>query len=152
MKIIGLVGKKEFTEISEYFLSKNTEMIIMDPMRVFGEMHVISAMNHAKRSFEYGTNRSKTIITEFLLYMAGERQISKALEKMKPKNNGNFVIVFPDGVYDDVLKGIGMERNDTLIDGTEEKAKFMSLSKNGLDVSYDDLVLEMVAMTDVMKA
>jgi len=152
MKIIGLVGKKEFAEISEYFLSRNTEMIIMDPMRVFGEIHVITAMNHAKRSFEYGTNRSKTIITEFLLYMAGERQISKALEKMKPKNDGKFVIVFPDGVDDDVLNGIGMKCDDTLIDGTEEKAKLMGLCRNGLDVSYDDLVLEMVAMTDVLKA
>ena len=152
MRIVGLVGKKEFTEISEYFLSKGTEMIIMDPMRVFGEIHVISAMEHAKRSFEYGTNRSKTIITEFLLYMAGERQISKALDKMKPRNDGKFVVAFPDGVDDDVLNGIGMEYDNTLIDGTEEKAKLIGLCRNGLDVSYEDLVLEMVAMTDILKA
>jgi len=152
MKIVGLIGKKEFSEISEYFLSKNVEIIIMDPMHVFGQDHIISAMNHAKRSFVNGTNRSKTIITEFLLYMAGERQISKALDKMRPKTNvHSFVIVFPDDVDDDVLNGIGMERNDNVIDGSEEKAKIMNLNKNGLDVSYNDLALEMVAMVDILK-
>ena len=153
MKVVGLVGNKEFTEISEYFLSKEVEMIIMDPMRVFGIDHITSAMEHARRSFRNGTNRSKTVITEFLLYMAGERQISKALAAMRPKKNRHsFVIVFPDGIDDSILNGLGMKRDDSLIAGTEEKAVTIGLSKNGLDVSYDDLILEMVAMADVLKS
>ena len=152
MRIVGLVGKKEFTEISDYFLSKDVEMIIMDPMRVFGKDHITSAMEHARRSFRNGTNRSKTVITEFLLYMAGERQISRALDAMKPKKGSiSFVVVFPDGVDDDIIDNLGMKRDDSLITGTEEKAIAMGLSKNGLDVLYDDLVLEMVAMADVLK-
>ena len=151
MKTAGLVGGMGFDKISEYFRSAGVDAIIMDPMRVFGTVHITSSMEHAQRSFANGTNRSKTVITEFLLYMAGERQISKALAVMKPKNNGSVVIVFPDGADDAVIAGLGMELDDTVIAGTDEKAEAIGLSKNGLNVSYDDLVLEMVAMVDVMK-
>ena len=153
VEIVGFIGGKKFEDISEYFNSADVDVIVMDSMRVFGRNHVISAMEHAERSFRNGTNRSKTIITEFLLYMAGERQISRALSTMKPKSEqGGIVAVFPNGVSKSVLEGSGMKRDDSVIDGTEEKAKVIGLSKNGLDVSYEDLVLEMVAMADVMKS
>jgi hypothetical protein len=67
---------------------------------------------------------------------------------MRPKNE-NIVAVFFGG-SSSTLDGMG-ERDDSLIDGTEEKAARMGLKKNGLGVSYEDLALETVAMLDILK-
>ena len=148
MEIIGIRANVAFNEMSERIRSAGADAALMDASMVFGRLHVISAMEHAERSFRHGTNRSKTVLTEFLMYMAGERQISKALERMKPKDNNIVAVLFSGDVS--VLNGLG-ERDDSLIDGTEEKAKRIGLKKNGLNVSYEDLALEMVAMLDILK-
>jgi len=148
MEIIGLRGNVPFEEMSERLRSTGADVAIMDAEMVFGRIHAISAADHAERSFVNGTNRSKTFLTEFLMYMAGERQISKALERMKPKGRDIVAVIFSGDSKQ--LEDIG-ERDDTLIDGTEEKAGRIGLNKNGLNVSYDDLVLEMVAMLDILK-
>lgn len=151
MRIIGLEGDMDFIELADLFRSKGIEAAVMDPMHVFGSIHIESAMIHAKRSFDNGTNRSKTMLTEFLLYMAGERQISKAMSAMKPKDGQNaFVVAFFDDVDDSVLKDIPMTRCDSLIEGTEEKAELLGL-KNEMNIPCDLFVLEMVAMVDVLK-
>jgi len=148
MEIIGLRGKVPFGEMSERLRSAGIDAALMDADMVFGRIHVISAAEHAERSFRNGTNRSKTFVTEFLMYMAGERQISKALERMRPKGNDIVAVIFSGDRKQ--LESIG-EPDDTLVDGTEEKAGRIGLIKNGLSVSYDDLVLEMVAMLDILK-
>jgi KEOPS complex subunit Cgi121 len=148
MEIVGLKGNIRFEEMSERLRSCGAEIALMDASMVFGKIHVISAAEHAERSFRDGTNRSKTFITEFLMYMAGERQISKALDRMRPKSKDMVAVLFSGDIT--VLNGMG-ERDDALIDGTEAKAQCIGISRNGLDVSYDDLVLETVAMLDIMK-
>ena len=152
MDIIGLKGNVEFGVLSEHLRSKGAEAVLMDTKRVFGRLHVISAMEHAKRSFANGNNRSKTLITEFFIYMAGERQITKALEIMTPKGGQkDLIVLFLNGYEDSMIKGSGMKRCDELIQGNEEKAKIIGLEKNGQNISYEDLVLEMVAMVDIQK-
>ncbi len=56
-----------------------------DARVIYGEDHVISAVNHAKRAFRQGTNATNTLALEILLYAAGERQIQKAIKKMGVK-------------------------------------------------------------------
>jgi len=148
MEIFGLKGNVPFEEMSKRLHSAGVNAALMDPFMVFGRIHVISAAEHAERSFANGTNRSKTFVTEFLMYMAGERQISKALERMRPKGSDVVAVLFSGD--SGILRDIG-ERNDSLIDGTEEKARLIGLDRNGLNISYDDLALEMVAMLDILK-
>lgn len=149
MDIVGLRCVIEFEELSDHFKKKGIEAVIMEPSRVMGPLHVISAWEHSRRSFSNHTNRSKSPITEFILYMAGERQISKALSAMRPEKD-ECVIFFPD-LRDADLSEIVYERDDTLIDPSEKKASVMGLEPKGMDITYEDLALEMVAMVDILK-
>ena len=147
LKVIGMEGGASFDEIISHFTSMGGEVVLMNPDKILGKEHVISAAIHAERSFKEGTNRSKTILTEVILYAAWERQISKALSKMKPKN-GRYVALLID-IDDPQLEAIGMVRNDSLIDATPEKAEKLGLKDPFL--SYEQQAVENVAMVELLK-
>ncbi len=151
VKVIGLRGEASFDDMVKHFTSLGGEVVIMDPMYVCGKDHIISAVRHAERSFEHGTNRSKTLLTEILLYAAGERQISKALEKMRPKAGcKEYALALLDVPDDLKLNDIGMERCDSILDANEAKADALGLDRS-FDIPIEDLALEMVALLDLAK-
>lgn len=151
VKIIGIRGACPFDEIVRHFTSMGGDVVLIDPLYVYGKDHVISAVQHAERSFTHKTNRSKTLLTEILMYASGERQISKALTRMRPKKGcEEFVAVVID-IPDLKLDEISMTRCDEIIDGTPEKAKAMGLDSNGLNIPLEELALELVAMLDIAK-
>ena len=119
----------------------------MNPNKVVGKDHILSAAHHAERSFQEGTNRSKTILTEIILYAAWERQISKALSKMRPEGN-EYVALLID-IDDPRLDEIGMVQDDSLMDATDAKAESLGLLKDS--IPYEEQALENVAMVDLMK-
>ena len=85
------------------------------------------------------------------MYIAGERQAGRALKKMRPvSDSGPRVAVLFD-IDDPKLDLIGLERDDSIVDGSPEKAEAMGLDAHGLDISYNQLALELVAMLDVEK-
>ena len=141
--IVGLKGTSYDDIVKGY-----GDIAVMNASYVLGHSHIESALMHASRSFLNGTNRSKTIITEFLLYMAGERQISKALSKMRPKDGDDLVAVIFNNSRD--ISSLDAYRNDDVILATEEKARLIGW--NGKErISYEDLALEMVAFVDILK-
>ena len=149
--VIGIRGNASFEDMVGHFTSLGGDCVIMDPMQVYGRDMVLSAVRHAVRAFDNGTNSSKSLLTEIILYASGERQISKALSKMRPKDgNDRYVVALLDVKGDLRLGDIGMERDDAIMDGDEEKAVIMGLT-NDLGVSYGALALERVAMVDVLK-
>ena len=151
VQVIGLRGEASFERMVEHFTSLGGEVVIMDPMYVCGKDHVISAVKHAERSFEHGTNRSKTLLTEIILYVAGERQISKAMERMRPKQGcKEYALALLDQPADLKLQDIGMERDDSILSATKEKAERMGL-ENPFGIPYEDLALETVALLDLAK-
>ena len=151
VQVIGLRGNASFEEMVKHFTSLGGEVVIMDPMRICGRDHVISAVMHAERSFEHGTNRSKTLLTEILLYAAGERQISKALSTMKPKDGcKEYALALLDQPDDLRLSEIGMERDDSILDANDSKAEAMGFDRS-FGISYEDQALEMVALLDLAK-
>ena len=83
-QVISMRGGSDFDSIVGHFTGMGGEVILFDPDMVAGRDHILSAAMHAERSFSEGTNRSKTLLTEIILYAAWERQISKADSKMKP--------------------------------------------------------------------
>lgn len=149
MIIAGFRTDMDAKDILRIIHEKGGEAAIVDASRVLGEDHIRSAMMHAERSFANGTNRSKTLLTEFLMYMAGERQISKALDAMSPHSD-EVVVILTDG-NGSILNDLEMKRDDSLIDATLEKAKALGFHQNGMDISPEDLALEMVAMLDILK-
>ena len=146
--VIGIRCERPFDEIIEHFRSLGGDAVLMNPEYVCGRDHILSAVMHAERAFEHNTNRSRTLLTETILYAAGERQISKALEKMMPKTNEMATAVF--GVKDLCLERIDAVSDDRIIECTNKK-----LNDLGIDrfegISCEDLVLEMVAVMDIQK-
>ena len=149
--VIGIRGGASFDDIVGHFTSLGGEVILMDPLQVYGSPMLISAVAHAERAFERNENSSRNILTEIILYASGERQISKALSKMGPKEGcEEYVALLLDVEGDLKLDSIGMERDDSIVDGNDSKAEAMGLT-NGLSIPYDDLALERVAMVDILK-
>jgi KEOPS complex subunit Cgi121 len=121
---------------------------------IFGVDHVRSALYHAKRAFEHGTNASDSIAMETLLYASGERQLSSAIKKMAVDGTTVEVVVaqlsegsLETGGWRELEESLGPEQTDRL--------KRFGISKPELDsVSAEravDLVLEKVASVDVTK-
>jgi KEOPS complex subunit Cgi121 len=134
----------------EHFHGLGVDVILMDPAYVCGRDHILSAAMHAERAFAQGTNRSKTILTETILYAAGERQISKALAKMRPKEECKEIVTVVFGNDDLKLNEIDAVSDDSIFSPSGEKAKNLGITVID-NVSAEDLVLEMVAMMDSQK-
>ena len=147
--VIGLRCVRPFDDIVKHFIDLGGDVILMDPDFVCGRDHILSAVMHAERAFASGNNRSKTLLTETIMYAAGERQISKALAKMKPKDGCGEMAAAVFRTTNMRLDAIGAVRDDKILDCTSEKAKNM-----GLDVTMApacEMALEMVAMMDIQK-
>ena len=89
LQVIGMHGNATFEQMVGHFTSMGGDCVLVDPDMVVGRDHLLSAAEHAERAFREGTNRSKTVLTEIILYSAWERQIGKAMTKMKPKEGRN---------------------------------------------------------------
>ncbi|MDR2846055.1 MAG: hypothetical protein LBV63_02115 [Candidatus Methanoplasma sp.] len=150
VKVIGIRGGASFDEIVSHFTGLGGEVVLLDPEMVCGKDHIISAVAHAERSFLNGTNRSKTILTEIILYAAGDRQIGRATEKMRPKPDADGMVAVLLDVDDLRLEDIGLERCDSIMDASENKAINLDIDEVP-GVPYEDLILERVAMVDLMK-
>ncbi len=149
--VIGVTGDCPFDRAVEHFTSMGGEVILLNPLYVYGERHILSAVMHAERAFANGTHRSKTLLTETIMYIAGERQASKALKKVRPvSDSGPRVAVLFD-IDDPKLDEIGLVRDDSIVAGTPEKAAAMGLDAFGQDVDFEELALESVAMLDIEK-
>ena len=148
--VIGIRCGSSFNDIIKHFQDLGGDVILMDPDLVCGRDHVLSAVMHAERAFEHGTNRSKSLLTETLLYAAGERQISKALAKMRPKEGRDGMIAAVFGVKDMRLDDINAVIDDKILGCTKDKLKNLGVTVSGT-IPLDDLVLEMVATVDIQK-
>ena len=148
-QVIGMRGPAGFREIVDHFTSMGGDVVLLDPDMVAGRGHALSAAEHAERAFREGTNRSKTLPTEIILYCAWERQIGKAMAKMGPKEGRDEYVAILMDVGDPRLEDIGMERDDSLIDATPWKAERLGLRSCFL--SPEDQAVENVAMVELLK-
>ena len=149
--VIGVTGDCPFDRAVEHFTSMGGEVILLNPLYVYGKRHVLSAVMHAERAFANGTHRSKTLLTETIMYIAGERQASKALKKVRPVSDSEPRVAVLFDIDDPKLDEIGLVRDDSVIAGTPEKAAAMGLDAFGQDVDFEELALESVAMLDIEK-
>ena len=143
-------GNATFEQMVGHFTSMGGDCVLVDPDMVVGRDHLLSAAEHAERAFREGTNRSKTVLTEIILYSAWERQIGKAMTKMKPKEGRNDYVALLIDIDDPRLEEIGMIRDDSLFEATPEKAERLGLIAGSL--SFEDQAVENVAMVELLKA
>lgn len=150
-QVIGMRGDATFEQMVGHFTSMGGDCVLLDPDMVVGRDHILSAAEHAERAFREGTNRSKTLPTEIILYSAWERQIGRAMAKMRPKEGRTDYVALLIDVDDPRLDDIGMVRDDSLMDPTEEKAVRLGLIIGG-SLGYGDQAVENVAMVELLKA
>lgn len=148
VSIMGIRGRLPFDTAVEHFTSMGGDVILLNPMYVYCREQILSAVEHAERAFRNGSNRSKTFLTEVIMYTSGERQVSKALKKMRPAEDSGEVIAVLFDIDDPHLDCLNVVRDDSILTGTEERAEAMGLSGKG---PYEYLALELVAMLDIEK-
>jgi len=138
------------TELSAYELMDSMPnrdgVLLLDSNMVMGIDHIRSSVLHAERAFSNGTNRSKTILTEIVLYLAEDRQIANAMERMRAKGR-DMVLVSLEHVD---IDGLDVEIDDGLICATSEKAMLLGLDLS-VDIPFEDQILERVSAVDLMK-
>jgi KEOPS complex subunit Cgi121 len=169
IKIIGAKGNIQnvdgFLKKVSQFVEKNDILIqIFDAELIFGKNHLISAYEHAKRAMDRKSNTTNSIEMETLLYSSGERQLKLAIPKMGVKK-GNVSIAlifisrsqskFSDKLVSKFLAELSLKREDKDLEGNEDKLKKFGISKNEMKTvsreKYGDLILEKVAMVDIIK-
>jgi len=135
----------------------DAEIVLMDADMVCGVDHLDSAVFHARRAFERGTNASNTLGMEVILYASGEKQISKAKKKMglhQETDKVAVVVLGPEDV-DNVLHDLELKRDDALLECSLEKAAAFGIDRKELETVGQemlvDLVLEKVAFVEILK-
>lgn len=174
MIVVGAEGEVEdvdtfIEKIKRLSEEKGIEIQVVDADLVCGKDHLLSAYQHAVRAFEEKRNSMKRISMEILLYLSGERQISDAIKKMGVKKDSQkLVFIFLDSKDHDELKGkisedevrkiveeMGMEIKEDVMEPSREKLRMLGFSEEEIDTvdkdKYEDLVLEKVAMVDIIK-
>jgi len=167
LKIIGAKGKitdvDSFLKIVNSFAKNNNIIIqVFDADLIFGEKHLISAIEHAKRAIDRKTNTTNSLEMEILLYASGERQLKLAIPKMgvkKGKANIAFVFIkenkLSDQLINELLKLLFLDKDDKVIKGDENTLRKFGISENEkgtvMKDKYGDLILEKVAIVDIIK-
>jgi len=129
---------------------------------IYGKNHLISAVDHAVRAMERKTNTTNSLAMEILLYAAGERQLKLAIPKMGvKKGDANIAFAVVDNKkrdeksIDELLKELSLERDDNVLEGNEDTLKSFGLNDQTIKTvtkdKYGDLILEKIAMVDIIK-
>ena len=166
MEIIGAKGNIQdidnfLKEIESFAKNHNIIIQAFDADMIFGKNHLISSVNHAVRSIDRKTNTTNSLEMEILLYSSGERQLKLAIPKMGVKDGETraaFVFVgdkVPKQLIDDFLSLSSLNQDDKLLDGDENTLKKFGINEDEIKTvtkdKYGDLILEKVAMVDIIK-
>lgn len=125
--------------------------------RVFGRDHLVLAAQLAEAALAQGRARSNDLATETLLYAAGERQIARALSFLGLHEGARSVaaVAWDNGAIDALAQREGWRRDDALLEGDAGvlDAFHVSAAERALfpRERWGDLILERVALTDVLK-
>ncbi len=136
-------------------------IVIASTRSVHGPEHLAFAIHHAFRAISRGNNRARDASIEVLRWLAGSRQVSKAIEATSPPGPGGDLIIALIGPDIDVpprielkiwdggpIEGLDpIDPEDHPIWGGDSVKELY-----GIEVSGDELrmaILEMVAMCDL---
>jgi tRNA threonylcarbamoyladenosine modification (KEOPS) complex Cgi121 subunit len=165
-KIIGAKGNisniDEFLEKITSFCEKNSIVIqVFNAEMIFEDTHLVSAYEHAKRAFEQKTNTTNSLAMEILLYASGERQLKLAIPKIGvKKGQADIAFIFigdkiTDKVIDELLEKLSLKRDDKVLEGDINTLKKFGLKKSEIKTvskdKYGDLILEKIALVDIIK-
>lgn len=122
-------------------------IVLINSMAVCGRDHLLSAYHHASKAFLEHRALARDFSAEFFRYLTGERQVSVAIEKGGIRDGCSMVILSEIPV-DTVIGALGLERDDSLIECTEEKKNYLGINVAG--IKGEDMALELTAMVALL--
>ena len=171
--VIGAYGTIKDVDlfVQQLLLFSTKENLVIqafDARAVYGKDHLISATTHAQRAFEQGRNATNSLALEILLYAAGERQIQKAIKKIgvrKGKQQIAFVLTnelprkknihIDAAVIKKLLGTFHLTSAEKVLEGNRNTLKRFGITTQELatisESNYGDLILEKVALVDIIK-
>lgn len=167
--MIKIIGAKGNIQNVESFLkkinnfSKNNKIIIQvfNADIIYGKNPLISAFEHAKRSFERNKNTTNSLEMEILLYASGERQLKTAIPKIGIKNgksNIAFLLInnkISNQLINQLLGKLSLTRDDEVLNGDIKTLKKFGITELELktikEEKYVNLILEKIALVDIIK-
>lgn len=137
---------------------------LFDAKRIAGKEHILHASKLALESLEGGNPFANSPKIELTCWVAGLRQIDKALEGFGIKEGAGNIAVVTIGEREDevetvqrkILKGLNIEEDREVLELTEDKIEGLqeqfSITQNQLEVSsIQGLVLEKIALLNLEK-
>ena len=132
----------------------NTDVLVASADMIFGMDHLRSALYHAERAIEDGTNSSDSLAMETLLYASGERQLSTAIKKMSVSDQTEELVAAqlaggplePDETWQELDEETDLTA-DRLLRFGATRTELSTLGER----SPLELVLERVAAVDILK-
>jgi len=126
-------------EVNNFSQDNNVVIQAFNADVIYGQNHLISAVDHAIRAMERKTNTTNSLAMEILLYAAGERQLKLAIPKMGvKKGNANIAFAVVDNKkrdeksIDELLKELSLERDDKVLEGNEDTLKAFGLNDQAI--------------------
>ncbi len=171
-KYVAITGYRtiSFERVEAYLKAsrqRGQQIQFFDADLIASREHLYFAALNALSSFRFGTNVSKSLAMETILYAAAARQIQKAIDRVgiKPQTTNAAVAMFCDSEADikdmvrAVSRGICAEQNEEVLEMRVEKIEkikvlfgitdieLKTIGKE--DITYEavvDLVIERVAL------
>lgn len=170
IKIHGCRGSIRDTEafiaaLQAFAASRDIACQAFDATAVYGTAHLLSAVHHAVRSVRHGTALCNDLSMEILLYASGCRQIRDAIQRVGIRG-GNVVLVAVgrtaiagcDGRIQDMeafIDAHSLTEDSAVLAGDTgilDRFGIAQRERQAIDTSmYEDLILEQVAMVDLLK-
>ena len=134
---------------------KGAKVLVLDGGSVFGTEHIASAVFHARRAIREGRNASDSLAMETLLYAAGERQLSAAIDKMSVTEDTTEMVIACLSGHELSAKEGWDPYPATSASIETEKLKSYGIADEELETVLPekryDLILERVATVDLIK-
>ena len=174
---VAFSGVRLFRSLSraelEELLSDKGEVAVqlVDARAVASQRHIISAAEHAAYSFARGENIAAKLSLEFLLYLAADRQLRSAIEKMGIKEENLKIAVIALGkkrekvvkALEELLVKLPGEVDASLLEASKEKEehlrKIFDIKEEELEAArkvhreeaLEHMILERIALFHVKK-
>ena len=169
-EIIGGLTKIDCIEtylhsIQQFAKRHSLHIQIFNAAMIYGKRHIQSAVEHAIRAMNEKRMSTQSMEMEVLLYAAGERQLNHAIPKMGIKS-GEITVVIVFLAEHNQRKDLYVARNlfvkdflihedDAVLIPSIDTLDRWGFSKEEMEAveieSYEDLILERVAMVDIIK-
>jgi tRNA threonylcarbamoyladenosine modification (KEOPS) complex Cgi121 subunit len=161
LALAGLRGPLQLADV--LFQAKKSQRIaplqVVRADRVVGPDHVRQAARCARRAIAQGRAQANSLETEFLRYLAAERQVKSALAKMGLPEVADSAVAVAFGpkrldALQHFAEALGADEDDSLAEASLQKLQGFGITETALAATTParrlDLALEAVAAVDLM--